>query len=79
MEIPELTKTQSRALTWIKKNQPVSYFDDSGPSLAFTKKLVKLGLVKQSKKLMQHPTIEGAALGVFKVSKAGLKALKAAA
>lgn len=79
MEVPELTRSQARALRWIKLNQPVGFFDDSGPSLAFTKKLVKLGLVEQSKELIPHPTLKSAAVSAFMLTKIGKKALKLAA
>lgn len=47
----KLTPAQRKALEWIRANEPVRWFpcDGEGPSLSFAKKLVKMGLVRETR------------------------------
>lgn len=45
----KLTPAQRKALKWFKENEPVRWFpcDNTGLSLSFSRRLVKLGFVRQ--------------------------------
>lgn len=72
-----ITSKMIRSLAWIKKNQPVAWFDRrSGPSLKYTKRLEGFGLVIKLNTLIPHPELKNACVAQFKLHKKGRQMLK---